>query len=173
MKTSRRDFLGLLGKGAVVVGAGGLIVPAAKKIWQVHPNTPLRRSAEVEYVFDAGSGNWYADPPKAYTPRQFEDILQSTIQTVRDNYGQPTDMYLNSKDFAALEQELKEEWSGYDGLDRLLKEPVVVHKPQSLGCTTYDLMKRMHNSLYPVRTENLITALKHIVYEPNNIKMWG
>ncbi len=149
---NRRDFLGLLGKGAVVVGAGGLIVPAAKKIWQV----PVQ-----------------LEKPKGfYKPKQFEDILQSAIQTVRDNYGQPTDTYLNSKDFADLEQELKEEWSGYDGLGRLLKEPVVVHKPQSLGCTTYDLMKRMHNSLYPVRTENLITALKHIVYEPNNIKMW-
>ena len=35
MNMNRREFLGLLGKGAVVVGAGGLIVPAAKKIWQV------------------------------------------------------------------------------------------------------------------------------------------
>ncbi len=104
---NRREFLGLLGKGAVVVGAGGLIVPAAKKIWQVHPNTPLRRGAEVKYMFDTDSGNWYADPPKAYTPRQFEDILQSLIQTARDNYGQPTNAYMNTQELADLKQALE------------------------------------------------------------------
>ncbi len=153
---NRRDFLGLLGKGALVVGAGGIIIPAAKKVWQV----PVQLKIDKSFMW--------------YKPRQFEDILQSTIQTVRDNYGQPTDTYLSSKDFADLEQELEEEWSGYDGLGRLLKEPVVVHKPSALGCQTYDLMKRMHNSLYPpLKTESLVTALKHVSFEPDNIKLWS
>ena len=143
---NRRDFLGLLGKGALVVGAGGLIVPAAKKIWQVHPNTPLRRGAEVGYTFDTGSGNWYADPPKAYTPRQFEDILQSTIQTVRDNYGQPTDTYLNSKDFADLEQELEESYKKCKESNIFIGE---VDKAKYLiENNTYSLIKRMHRELY-------------------------
>ena len=135
---NRREFLGLLGKGAVVAGAGGLIVPAAKTIWQV----PVQ--------LEKPKGFWHNIPKvkACNTVEEYEALLK-------------------------YKQELEEEWSGYDGLGRLLKEPVVVHKPASLGCTTYDLMKRMHNSLYPVRTESLVTALKHVSFEPDNIKLWS
>ena len=134
---NRREFLGLLGKGVVVVGAGGLIVPAAKKIWQV----PVQLK-----------------PLGFYKPKQFEDILQSAIQIVRDNYGQPTDCYVSKQTYESLEASLAKidfdsenihNWKGW-GSCPPTREPIREDLRRFFiqENNTYSLMKRIHRDLY-------------------------
>ena len=133
---NRREFLGLLGKGAVVVGAGGLIVPAARKIWQVP--VQLKPSKMAESI-----GN-YAKNERLIWDGDFIDFgdgdvitpktLDRAIADMAHTYGQPTDCFVSSQTYESLKSDIV---IGEVGRAKYLMEN-----------NTYSLMKRMHRELY-------------------------
>ena len=149
---NRREFLGWLGKGAAVGAAGGLIVPAAKKIWQVPVQLEATKWTTLNEIVRTGGDEWdgldkLIDPGSIFNLDGdcidfgngeviTEEALNRAIKELRENFSpKPMNVCISSRTYESLEASLKKitfdadsirNWKGWgkDRTNRIINENI-------------------------------------------------